>query len=227
MAEIPSAIFPKSSLSEIRTAVYLQVWRGMHFHFSLEPLSLVLGTALSALEIRMYIKSPPSPARDPSPPYIGPLNPLSDQSKDRSSRALRFAGSRDFLLHWFLAPDQFVAPSQLALDPMASVGSSSNPQTVEERLADIQQSLDVLKLKTEDQGNLIKAKADEGFNHWKNFSTELRSLKNDLKDSKGEMNYYKDVVFSQFKDAANVTSDFGNRITALESAVNKIMEKFK
>ena len=98
---------------------------------------------------------------------------------------------------------------------------------MEEILADIQQSLDALKLKTDEQGKSIKSNADEGLQHWKNFSTELRSLKNDLKDSKGEMNYYKDVVFSQFKDGANVTGDFGNRIIALETAVNKIMEKFK
>ena len=110
---------------------------------------------------------------------------------------------------------------------MDSIGSSSNSQTVEERLADIQQSLDALKLKTDVQGKSIKSNADEGLQHWKNFSTELRSLKNELKDSKGEMNYYKDVVFSQFKDAANVTGDFGNRITALETAVKQIMEKFK
>ena len=110
---------------------------------------------------------------------------------------------------------------------MASVGSSSNPQTVEERLVDIQQCLDALKLKTYDQGKSIKSNADEGLNHWKTFATELSSLKNDLKDSKGELNYYKDVVFTQFKDAANTTGNFGNRITALESAVKKIMEKFK
>ena len=98
---------------------------------------------------------------------------------------------------------------------------------MEEILADIQQSLDALKLKTDEQGKSIKSNADEGLQHWKNFSTELHSLKTDLKDSKGEMNYYKDVVFSQFKDAANVIGDFGNRITALETTVNKIMEKFK
>ena len=102
MAEIPSALFPKSSLSEIRSAVYLQDWRGMHFHFSHEPLSLVLSTAMSVMEIRLYIKSPPSTARDPFPPYIGPLDPLSEQSKVRLSRALRFAGSRVRLLLWLL-----------------------------------------------------------------------------------------------------------------------------
>ena len=97
---------------------------------------------------------------------------------------------------------------------------------MEERLADIQQSLDALKLKSDEQGNLINSNAEEDHKHWKKFSTELRSLKNDLKDSKGGMKYYQDVVFSQFKDAANVSGDFGNRISALEIAVNKLMEKF-
>ena len=109
---------------------------------------------------------------------------------------------------------------------MASVGSSSNPQTVEEKLADIQQSLDALKLKTDEQGESINSNAEEDLKHWKNFSIELRSLKHALKDSKGEMKYYQDVVFSQFKYAANVTGNFWNRITTLETAVNKIMEKF-
>ena len=90
MTEILSAIFPKSTLSEILYAVYLQDRRGMHFHFSLEPLSHFLGIALSALEIRMYNKSPPFPSHDPSPPYIGPLNPLSEQPQEHSSRAMSF-----------------------------------------------------------------------------------------------------------------------------------------
>ena len=109
---------------------------------------------------------------------------------------------------------------------MDSVGSSSNVQTVEERLADIQHSLDALKLKTDAQENTINHNAVEGLSQWKTFANELSTLKKDLKDSKGELNYYKDVVFTEFKDAANTTGNFGNRITALESAVKKILEKF-
>ena len=74
---------------------------------------------------------------------------------------------------------------------------------------------------------MININAAEARNQWKNFASELQTLKNDLKDTKGEVNYYKDVIFTQFKDAANVTGNFGNRLTALESAVKKIMEKFK
>ena len=102
---------------------------------------------------------------------------------------------------------------------MDSVGSSSNVQTVEEHLADIQQSLDALKLKTD-------AQEVKGLSQWKAFANELSTLKKDLKDSKGKLNYYKDVVFTEFKDAANTTGNFSNRITALESAVKKILEKF-
>ena len=76
------------------------------------------------------------------------------------------------------------------------------------------------------QENSIKHNAVEGLSHWKNFANELSTLKKDLKDSKGELNYYKDVVFNEFKDAANTTGNFGTRITALESAVKKILEKF-
>ena len=101
---------------------------------------------------------------------------------------------------------------------MDSVGSSSNVQSVEEHLADIQQSLDALKLKTDNQ-------EVKGHNQWKAFANELSTLKKDLKDSKGELNYYKDVVFTEFKDA-NTTGNFGNRISVLESAVKKILEKF-
>ena len=189
-----------------------------------DPLSHVHGTALSVLEILMYIKSPPSLYRDHSPPYYEPLNPISEQLPVPSLSALSFADPGDRFL-WFLAP-QLATSSQLAPDLMASVGSSSNPYIVEEKLADIQQSLDALKLKSDEQGKTINSNAEEDLKHWKNFSTELHSLKSALKDSKGEMKYYRDVVFSQFKDAANVIGNFGNRITALESAVNKIMEKF-
>ena len=108
---------------------------------------------------------------------------------------------------------------------MDSTRSSTNPQTAEERLADIQQSLDALKLQADAHGNLLRSNIDEDNKQWKKYSSELRSLKNDFKDSKGEMNYFKDVVFSQFKDAANISGDFGNIIFALETTVNKLMEK--
>ena len=125
-----------------------------------------------------------------------------------------------FPFPWSLAFAQFTP------DLMASVGSSSNPLSVEERLSEIQQSLDALKIKSDAQGNLLKSNVEEDHKQWKKFSSELRSLKNDLKEAKGGMDYFQDVVFSQFKDAANVTGDFGNRISALETAVNKIMEKY-
>ena len=87
--------------------------------------------------------------------------------------------------------------------------------------------MDALKLKTDVQESSINSNAAEVRNQWKTFASKLQTLKNDLQDFKGEVNYYKDVIFTHFKDAANVTGDFGNRITALESAVRKIMEKFK
>ena len=96
---------------------------------------------------------------------------------------------------------------------------------MEVQLAEIQQSLDALKLQADAHGNLLRSNIDEDNKQWKKYSSELRSLKNDFKDSKGEMNYFKDVVYSQFKDAANVSGDFGNRIIALETVVNKLIEK--
>ena len=110
---------------------------------------------------------------------------------------------------------------------MASAGSSSNPKSDEDRIASIQASLDALKLKTDDQGTSINANAADARNQWRLFATELQTLKDGLKDTKGDVNYYKDVIFTEFKDAANVTGNFGTRIAALESAVQKILEKLK
>ena len=110
---------------------------------------------------------------------------------------------------------------------MASAGSSSNPKSAEDRLANIQYSLDALKLKTDEHGTSINSNAADARNQWKTFATELQTLKDGLKDTKGDVNYYKDVIFTEFKDAANVTGNLGTRIAALESAVQKILEKLK
>ena len=76
------------------------------------------------------------------------------------------------------------------------------------------------------QGDLLRSNVEEDHKQWKEFSSDLRSLKNELKDTKGGVDYFQDVVYTHFKDAANVTGDFGNQISTLETAVNKIMENF-
>ena len=182
------------------------------------------GTPSIALENRISAIS--YHACDPSSSYIGPPSILDALSSIQFIRAPSLLKLEDLLLAQTLEADQLQAASQCDPVPMDSVGSSSNVQTVEERLADIQHSLDALELKADAQDNSIKHNAVEGLSQWKTFANELSTLKKDLKDSKGELNYYKDVVFTEFKDAANTTGNFGKRITALESAVKKILEKF-
>ena len=226
MAEIPSALFHNTMLSRNPSAGNLQDRRGLSSRFSHDSLSRGLGTTLSAQEIRIGIKSPPSPARDPPLLISGLSIPLLSKPLivPHEFCDLLFL---EIPLHRLLAAVQLLEPSKFAPEPMDSAGSSTNPQTAEERLADIQQSLDALKLKTDVQQSSINSNAAEVRNQWNTFAFELQTLKNDLQDSKGEVNYYKDVIFTHFKDATNVTGNFGNRIIALESVVRKIMEKFK
>ena len=182
--------------------------------FCVDLLSYSQDSPSSALEIRFYAFSYCD--RDPSNYYIGPPCIPDALPSVQFSKAPSLLKLADRLLSDFRGHP---APRAPQCDPMDSVGSSSNVQTVEEHLADIQQSLDALKLKTDVQ-------EVKGLNQWKAFANELSTLKKDLKDSKGELNYYKDVVFTEFKDAANTTGNFSNRITALESVVKKILEKF-
>ena len=215
MVKILSAMYPK----------YFQDRSEKRFRDAHEPLSHLSGTALSALKIPQYKKSLQASSHDPISPLLRAALPYLEQSSGGAtispsvSRLLQVSGDRPWTLLLSLAF------AHLAPDLMASVGSSSTPMSVEVRLAEIQQSLDALKLQADAHGNLLRSNIDEDNKQWKKYSSELRSLKNDFKDSKGEMNYFKDVVYSQFKDAANVSGDFGNRIIALETAVNKLIEK--
>jgi hypothetical protein len=96
---------------------------------------------------------------------------------------------------------------------------------VEDRLEEIQQALDLLKSKSDEQGGLLRSNVAEGLSQWNTFNSELRKIKEEIKESRGGMEYFQDVVYTQFKDPANTTGDFGNIISTLEASVKKIMEK--
>ena len=105
------------------------------------------------------------------------------------------------------------------------MGSTSSNQLVEERLEEIQQALDPLKAKSEEQGDLLRLNVAEDLNQWKTFNTELRKIKEEIKDSRGGMEYVQDVVYTQLKDTANTTGYFWNIIATPEASVKNIMEK--
>jgi len=64
------------------------------------------------------------------------------------------------------------------------------PVTLVERLEEIQQAMDALKPRSDEQGNLKQ---------WKDLNAELQKLKEEVKDTKGELVYFKDVVYTHFK----------------------------
>jgi chromosome segregation ATPase len=108
---------------------------------------------------------------------------------------------------------------------MASVGSTSGGKSVEDRLDELQQSIDLLKTKSEEHEGRLHSNNAEDLQKWKKFNKDLQNIKEDLKDSKGEVTYFEEVVYTHFKDLANTSGNYGNRIAALEAAVQKILEK--
>ena len=54
---------------------------------------------------------------------------------------------------------------------------------------------------------------------------DLRKLCADLSAPSENLEEFKEGVFTSFKDVENTHGDFGNRINALEVAVNKLLAK--
>ena len=110
---------------------------------------------------------------------------------------------------------------------MASLGSSSAPGPLyEECLNELQQDMDRLKIKSEEQGKMLQSNIASGDKNWYLINQDLRLLRAEYKEANGGMDDFKEDVYAQFKDVANVTGNFGNRISSLQMAIKKLMEKF-
>ena len=106
---------------------------------------------------------------------------------------------------------------------MASTGSSSESgPTIEERLDTLEHAMDRLKIQADNQDQRLQETTVAGEKSWNRLNEDLRKLQADHLAALEEI---KEDVHTSLKDVANVHGEFGNRINALELAVNKLIEK--
>ena len=60
---------------------------------------------------------------------------------------------------------------------------------------------------------------------WDLLNKDIRKLREDHSASTENLDDFKEETRTSFKDVANAHGDFGNRISALEVAVNKLLAK--
>ena len=60
---------------------------------------------------------------------------------------------------------------------------------------------------------------------WDLINEDLRKLRADHEASTENVEDFKDETRTSFKDAANIHGEFGKRISALETAISKLMAK--
>lgn len=108
---------------------------------------------------------------------------------------------------------------------MDSLGSSSlSCPTVEERLESMEQAIDRLKCQSDNQDRSLQETRVSEEQKCKTLNDDLQKLKEDHSSALEDL---KEDVHVSVKDAANVHGDFGNRISALERAVFKLIEKLE
>ena len=97
--------------------------------------------------------------------------------------------------------------------------------TVEERLDTLENAMDRLRIQANNQDQRLQTTIEAGEKSWNMLNEDLRKLHADLSAPLENLEEFKEGVFTSFKDVANAHRDFGNRISALEVAVNKLLAK--
>ena len=82
-----------------------------------------------------------------------------------------------------------------------------------------------LRAKLDDQDKKLQVVTKAGEQSWDLLNKDLRQLRADLSASIDKLKDFKDEMRTGFKDVAITHGDFGNRITALETAVAKLKAK--
>ena len=109
---------------------------------------------------------------------------------------------------------------------MASLGSSSDSRpTVEERLDTLENAMDRLRGRANNQDQLLQSTIQDGEKNWDILNEDIRKLRADMSAPARNLEKFKESVHTSFKDVANTQGDFKNRIAALEVAVNKLLAK--
>ena len=108
---------------------------------------------------------------------------------------------------------------------MASEGSSSSEISAEVRIGSLESSMGRLRAKLDNQDKKLQDVTKAGEQTQDLLNKDLRQLREDLSASTEKLEDFKDETRTSFKDAAITHGDFGKRISALESAVSKLMAK--
>ena len=109
---------------------------------------------------------------------------------------------------------------------MASHGSSSESgPTVEERIESLENTMGRLRARVDKQDKLLQATNQVGEQTWDILNEDIRKLRADHSASIGNLEDFKEELHTSFKDVANTQGDFVKRISALETAVSKLLAK--
>ena len=82
-----------------------------------------------------------------------------------------------------------------------------------------------LRARMDKQDKLLQATNQGGEQTWDLLNEDIRKLHADHSASADNLEEFKEETRTSFKDVANVHGDFGKRISALETAVSKLMAK--
>ena len=108
---------------------------------------------------------------------------------------------------------------------MASPSSSSSGPSVEVRIDSLETSMGRLRARLDSQDKKLEETSQAGEKTWDLLNEDLRKLREDHNASSERMEDLKEEFRTGFKDAANTHGDFGKRISALETAVAKLVAK--
>jgi len=109
---------------------------------------------------------------------------------------------------------------------MDSGGSSSESgPTVDERMESLENALGRLRARADRQDQKLQETIKAGERSWNLLNEDIRKIRAELSASSENLEEFKEDVQTCFKDAANTHGNFGNRLCALEGAVNKLLAK--
>lgn len=85
--------------------------------------------------------------------------------------------------------------------------------------------MDKLRGRANNQEQLLQSTIQAGEKSWDILNKDIRKLHAYISAPARNLEEFKESVHTNFKDGANTQGDFGNRISSLEVAVNKLLAK--
>ena len=82
-----------------------------------------------------------------------------------------------------------------------------------------------LRARVDKQDKLLQATNQAGEQTWDILNEDIKKLRADHSASLENLQDFKEEVHTSFKDVANTHGDFGKHISALETAISKLIAK--